>query len=62
MELRRIKMGNHKGDVPYALPELSILTHLSIDSISHHYLSPLLLTLPKIGNVGELNANESHLV
>ena len=39
--------GNHKGDVPFALPELSILTHLSADSISHSELTPLLLTLPK---------------
>ena len=38
--------GNHKGDVPFALPELSIRTHLSADSIAHSDLTPLLLTLP----------------
>ena len=49
---KKDQKGNHKGDVPFALPELSILTHLSADSISHSDLTPLLLTLPKMGNAG----------
>ena len=52
--------GNHKGDAPFALPELSILTHLSANS--HSDLTPLLLTLPKMGNAGGMNANGGHLV
>ena len=59
---KKDQKGNHKGDVPYALPELSILTHQIADSIAHSELIPLLLTLPTIGNAGGMNANGGLLV
>ena len=53
---------NHKGDIPFALPELRILTHLSDASIAHSDLTLLLLTLSKMGDAGGMNANGGHLV
>ena len=54
--------GNHNGDVPFALLELSILTHLSANSFAYSDFTPLLLTLPKMGNAGGMNANIDHLI